>query len=394
MSTRLAVSKDRPIRDARRPLSARKVAEAPLSRGDDECWKEGPRVGLCMHRAEREAGDDEGEGIGGSRENERRMNEEGARRGRGQAVPEGVCGSGKRHPPRKGACVGACTAHSRPRGFPFFVGCRAVEQPCAARQLSCPSPRRRHGCATRRQSDVSVPGHTIPRVNTRWLLSHSLSLSLSLFLFLSPSLSDLTRSSIRTWIEFPRGPAPWGDPAVRHDRSWELVARIHVVYYWSDLRVAAVVLSVKLATRSVNPATRRDVSSARLFWRNSRERRKDSRQQRNTRTKCETLTKGVWKKNRNQSLNVVRDSFRMRYRRESFSARVPFQFSKGFTRGEEDSVVSLKFNPHARRMKESGSTNFHEHRWSPARVLFRVARNNEQDPSRAIWSLNRISQRR
>lgn len=47
MSTRLAVSKSRPIRDTRRPLLTRKVAEAPLSLGSARSRRtEGKRGGL------------------------------------------------------------------------------------------------------------------------------------------------------------------------------------------------------------------------------------------------------------------------------------------------------------------------------------------------------------
>lgn len=102
MSTWLAVSKSRPIRDTRRPLPSRKVAEAPLS----------PRYA----RDRRTEGERSGE------------------------VGERVCGYGRRegsgewgvkhHPPRapKGTYVCGCMYHSYqppPGGFPFFVTRRA-----------------------------------------------------------------------------------------------------------------------------------------------------------------------------------------------------------------------------------------------------------------------------
>lgn len=78
-------------------------------------------MGLCTRRVEREAaGGDEGEGIAGpveTRERERvdrvcgrkREREGGSGKSgageRGNATSEGVCGSGKRHPPREGVSV-------------------------------------------------------------------------------------------------------------------------------------------------------------------------------------------------------------------------------------------------------------------------------------------------
>ena len=48
--------------------------------------------------------------------------------------------------------------HSRPRGFPFFVGWRAVEQPCAVLASSVAHRRDDDTVAPLRHSDVTVTG--------------------------------------------------------------------------------------------------------------------------------------------------------------------------------------------------------------------------------------------
>lgn len=92
MSTWLAVSKSRPIRDTRRPLPTRKVAEAPLS----------PRYA----RDRRTEGERSEEGWG--------------RKSTGTTEEKGQTSGAKHHPPRapKGTYVCGCMYHSysRPRG--------------------------------------------------------------------------------------------------------------------------------------------------------------------------------------------------------------------------------------------------------------------------------------
>lgn len=61
MSTQLAVSKSRPIRDARRPLQARKVAEAPLSPRSAK-YRRTKGEGV---RGSRRRGEEMGSGLGG-----------------------------------------------------------------------------------------------------------------------------------------------------------------------------------------------------------------------------------------------------------------------------------------------------------------------------------------
>jgi len=98
MSTRLAVSKSRPIRDTRRPLPTHKVAEAPLSHGSTR-----------GRRTEGKRGRD-GKRVGGHR----------GREGLGVSWRVVRDGWGKHHPSRiKDMCVGACSIRTAASGgFP------------------------------------------------------------------------------------------------------------------------------------------------------------------------------------------------------------------------------------------------------------------------------------
>jgi len=168
MSTRLAVSKSRPIRDTRRPLPACKVAEAPLS----------PGVRAGSRRAAGRGSERTGRGTRGARVSPRRARCCGRREGVGGPGMEGKgwgTGAGRahdgescaradgarHHPPPRARCtrvwVRVNALFAAPGGFPssFYPSSRAVEQPRATRRLSCSTPRRRHGCATTRRDTAS-----------------------------------------------------------------------------------------------------------------------------------------------------------------------------------------------------------------------------------------------
>lgn len=91
--------------------------------------------------------------------------------GRGNATSEGVCGSGKRHPPREGVSVCGyvygCTA--APGGFPSSLAGAQSSNPVL---LASSVAHRRDDdtVAPLRHSDVAVTGAS-PRVNTLLLLS-------------------------------------------------------------------------------------------------------------------------------------------------------------------------------------------------------------------------------
>jgi len=167
MSTRLAVSKSRPIRDTRRPLPACKVAEAPLSPG--------VRAGSRRAAGRGSVWPERGRGTRGARVSPRRARRRGRREGGGGQEEEWGTGAGRahdspscaravgaeRHPPPRAKCtrvwVHVNALLAAPGGFPssFYPSSRAVEQPRAIRRLSCSTPRRRHGCATARRDTAS-----------------------------------------------------------------------------------------------------------------------------------------------------------------------------------------------------------------------------------------------